>query len=1039
MQLPHGHEDPAFLHDHTVPLHCYYVPASGRCGDLVMDRTLSDRFFSLSGTWQFRLYPDIQAVPDFYRMDASLAGFRDVAVPGTWQGYGEDGYQYVNIRYPFPFDPPFVPVDNPCGAYVRHFTYCSDAAAPRVILYFEGVDSCHYLYVNGTYAGFSQGAHETVGYDVTDLLREGDNTVAVLVLKWCVGSYFEDQDKFRFSGIFRDVYLLFRPENCILDYTVSTSLSGEVSLRHATWNGKPLSVSVTLEDDSGQVVATATSTGNCTLSIPSPRPWTSESPYLYTLVLRTPQETIVDHVGLRTVTRDGAVMLVNGRPVKLRGVNLHDSDPVTGPVVNAAHMLRDLTLMKQHNINAIRTSHYPKAPYFYELCDRYGFYLIDEADIEAHGAEALYHNPDYPLTADELWCVPLADNPVYTPLIVDRVSNMVVRDKNRPSVIIWSMGNESAYGCTFEAALAFTKACDPTRLTHYESARYHLPGKQYDFSCLDFYSRMYPDPADITAYAEGHPQKPFLLCEYSHAMGNGPGDLLAYRELIDKYPCMAGGFIWEWCDHAVAKGKTESGRTIYWYGGDHGEFPHDGNFCMDGLVYPDRRPHTGLKEYKNVIRPARVVRYDPVLHSMTLKNTLNFSNLHHVIHLRVDVLQGGNIMENVAGPLTVDIAPGETGTISIPALSGYPDADAIRVIEIATGHVSLVPDGLPLGQEEIPLKADFGVSGVMESALSLMHPQDKSCASPARLTVDAGKPAGADPCLLTVTDDAFLVEGDGFRYTFSRTRASLTGFRFHGEEIFTAPAAVNIWRAPTDNDRNIRHVWEDAGYDRVIQRGYASSAVSLPDGSVRVEADFSLAAVSLQRVLTGHLLITIHPDAAMNVSVTAEKDPSFPDLPRFGIRFFLGDSFRLVTYFGMGPLESYRDKHMASLHGLYSQDVESLHEDYLRPQENGSHFDTSLVFLASGDTGLLVTATDCPFSFQASAYSQEALTATAHAHELEKSGSTILCIDSAQNGIGSNSCGPALADQFRLREASLSLAFRFTPGCPDAIDRIRKQ
>lgn len=554
-------------------------------------------------------------------------------MPGMWQMAGFDRHQYTNVRYPFPFDPPYVPQENPCGLYEHTFEYEVDQNAPEVSLNFEGVDSCFYVWLNGAYVGYSQVSHSTSEFDVTSYVKSGENTMRVLVLKWCDGSYLEDQDKFRMSGIFRDVYLLKRPQRHIWDYRITTHVEGAVAAVdvHCLLAGGDLPIYARIENAEGQVVAEGSlrssankgqksglaesskeqemSSDNLAMPykaqvqfcIENPVFWNTENPYLYTLILETEQETIVDRIGIRTIEIRDRVIYLNGQNIKFRGVNRHDSDPETGYVIGLEQMERDLILMKQHNVNAIRTSHYPNAPMFYQLCDEYGFMVIDEADIEAHGPFLLYRKVDNEFQRNGRWSEKIADDPMWEQAIADRVRLLVHRDVNRPCVVIWSMGNESAYGCNFEKALAWTKSFDDSRLTQYESARYRNYHKTYDYSNLDLYSRMYPSLEEIKQYLEQDGSKPYLLVEYSHSMGNGPGDFEDYFQMIQDNDLMCGGFVWEWCDHAV---RHDGNR--YYYGGDHGETIHDDNFCVDGLVYPDRTPHTGLLEYKNVYRPVRV-------------------------------------------------------------------------------------------------------------------------------------------------------------------------------------------------------------------------------------------------------------------------------------------------------------------------------------------------------------------------------------------------------------------------------------------------
>lgn len=668
MIVPRYYEDLDFLHEHTMPPRAYYIPASRRMEDLVEHREASDRVQMLNGMWKFRYFESIYDVRDaFYESGYDTSDFDEIPVPGVWQMAGYDTHQYTNFRYPFPFDPPYVPQDIPCGAYVHTFSYAKDKKAPKVYLNFEGVDSCFYVWVNGVYTGYSQVSHATSEFDVTDVIEEGENTIAVLVLKWCDGSYLEDQDKFRMSGIFRDVYLLKRPEKAVQDYRITTEIAetcAKITLDISYYQETPVTVSV--EDAAGNVVAQTeiSKAGTVTLEIANPELWNTEHPYLYTLILQNADETIEDAIALRTVAIQERVLYFNGQAIKLRGVNRHDSDPVTGFTVDVAKIKKDLVLMKEHNFNAIRSSHYPNAPYFYQMCDRYGFLVCDEADIEAHGPFMLYRKEDTDYNRFKKWNEKIADDPAWEQAILDRVKRMVARDKNRFCIIFWSMGNESAYGCNFEKALAWTKKYDPSRITQYESARYRNYDVTYDYSNLDLYSRMYPALSEIEEYLEKDGSKPFLLVEYCHSMGNGPGDLEDYFQIIQKDARMCGGFVWEWCDHAIAHGQAENGKTKYYYGGDHGETIHDGNFCMDGLVYPDRTPHTGLLEYKNVYRPVRVVSYDEKTGRLVLHNYMDFDDISDYADILYEITVDGLCVQK--GVLDeVSIAPHSDGVMTL--------------------------------------------------------------------------------------------------------------------------------------------------------------------------------------------------------------------------------------------------------------------------------------------------------------------------------------------------------------------------------------
>lgn len=712
MMIPRYYEDLSILHDNTMPMRSYYIPASQKMNTLIEHREDSDRFQLLNGVWKFQYYKSVYDLKEaFYRTSFNTKDFDDITVPGVWQIAGYDSPQYTNIRYPFPFDPPYLPQDIPCGAYVRKFTYHENIDAPRIYLNFEGVDSCFFVWLNGKYTGYSQVPHATAEFDVTEFLKEGENTIAVLVLKWCDGSYLEDQDKFRMNGIFRDVYLLKRPERAIWDYHITTQIkenTAKIKL-NVTFDFS-IPVSVTIEDQARAVVATGTISddGSIEFKIPNPTLWNTEHPYLYTLTLQSSYETIVDYIALRTIEIRDKVIYFNGQKIKFRGVNRHDSDPETGFTVSVPQIKKDLSLMKQHNFNSIRSSHYPNAPYFYQMCDLYGFMVIEEADIEAHGPYMLYRKEDTDYNRFKRWNEKIADDPIWEESILDRVQHMVQRDKNRFCIVMWSMGNESAYGCNFEKALRWTKKFDPCRLTQYESARYRNYDVTYDYSNLDLYSRMYPAMNEIEEYLEEDGSKPFLLVEYCHAMGNGPGDLEDYFQLIQKDDRMCGGFVWEWCDHAIAHGKTESGKTIYYYGGDHDEELHDGNFCMDGLVFPDRTPHTGILEYKNVYRPVRVVSYDQETGKLVLHNYLDFDDLKDYLDIRFEVIKDGlsTVQKGKLSPFSV--MPHTDGVTELNVTIPSEGKIYLKLIYRLKKETPFLKKNFILGFDEILLKNEDG-------------------------------------------------------------------------------------------------------------------------------------------------------------------------------------------------------------------------------------------------------------------------------------------------------------------------------------------
>ena len=1008
MIVPRYYENLSVLHENTMPARAYYIPASKRMDNLVEHREESDRMQLLNGTWKFQYFNSIYDIQDsFFEKNYDTENFDEIQVPSVWQMAGYDTHQYTNIRYPFPFDPPYVPQDIPCGAYVHNFEYSRDEKASKAFLNFEGVDSCFYVWINGSYIGYSQVSHMTSEFDVTDVLQDGTNTVAVLVMKWCDGSYLEDQDKFRMSGIFRDVYILKRPKQAISDYHIKTRIEdmlAKVEIEMKFYS--PLNVKISIEDRNGAVVALGSiaEEGTAVLEIANPELWNTENPYLYKLILETENEVIVDHIALRKIEIKDQVIYLNGQKIKFRGVNRHDSDPVTGFTISLEQLTTDLTLMKQHNFNAIRSSHYPNAPFFYEMCDKYGFMVIDEADIEAHGPFMIYRKEDTDYNRFKRWNEKIADDPVWEEAIVDRVKLMVERDKNRFCIVMWSMGNESAYGCNFEKALEWTKNFDPDRITQYESARYRNYDETYDYSNLDVYSRMYPALSEIQEYLDKDGSKPFLLVEYCHSMGNGPGDFEDYFQMIQDNDKMCGGFVWEWCDHAIAHGTAENGKTIYAYGGDHGEEIHDGNFCMDGLVYPDRTVHTGLLEYKNVYRPARVISYNKESGELVLHNYMDFDDLKDYVKISYELTQDGLVISKGILP-EFSVAPHGEGKTNLK----------INVPENGKCYLKLIYHL----KKELPLLNEDHILGFDEIEVSK---EDTKCKLAEKWIP---KTVVDSELQVNENDTQIHIKGREFAYTIDKRTALFTEMKFAGREYLNHPMELNIWRAPTDNDMYIKSEWKKAHYDKAYTRAYTTEVVQGKHG-VKITSHASVVAETVQKILDVTITWKIEAAGKIDADIAVTKDDEFPDLPRFGVRMFLDKKLSAVRYFGMGPQESYCDKHQAASHGLYRADVGDLHEDYIRPQENGSHYDCEYVELNNSRYGIVASA-EKAFSFNASYYTQEELEKKTHNYELIESDSVVFCVDYALNGIGSNSCGPVVLDQYRFDDVLFRFQFTLIP------------
>ena len=991
------HEDPQILHVGTCPIRSYYLPFA----DEEESHTgVSSRVFSLNGEWAFRYFESFgQAVDPEEGLCFDEEEMGSIPVPSCWQNHGYGRHMYTNVRYPFPVDPPYVPDENPCGLYVRHFELEEKDQEARWFLNFEGVDSCFYLWVNGEFAGYSQVSHATSEFELTELLQEGDNTLAVLVLQWCDGSYLEDQDKLRMSGIFRDVYLIARPQAFLRDYFVKESFAPDFSHAQVTVELMPegkLDLTASLYAPDGTLVAACEHPkDSAVLEVPAPVLWNAEHPAQYTLVLETPDECIVQMVGLRKIEVVDGVVYLNGVNIKFRGVNRHDSDPVTGYTISREQALLDLALMKRHNVNAIRTSHYPNAPWFLQMCSEYGFYVIGEADMESHGMAmrtGLHSLENY---ADA------ADDPQFGEAILDRMQRSVIRDKNNAAVVIWSLGNESGWGENFEAAGRWAKEYDPSRLLHYENFLTYHKARKPDFSMLDLYSRMYAPLDQVRDYFAGKdldenlPDKklPFIQCEYIHAMGNGPGDAEDYQQLIMEYDGFCGGFVWEWCDHAVYGGTTPDNRPIYRYGGDFGEFPHDGNFCMDGLVYPDRTPHTGLLEYKNVIRPIRARRAEGKADTFILHNYLDFTNAEDFLTVSYEISQDGEVLYG--------------GELELPHLPPHGEAEVVLPALPEGGVCTL------LLSYATKAAGDFCTAGhALGFDEIVLHDEPFFLDAPAE-----------GPVELEETGDAVVLTGEKFRYVFNKHTGLFDSLVWQNRNYLEKPMGWNLYRAPTDNDQYIRHQWELAGYHRPTVKVYGVQVSRLENGGACVTCQLSIAALTVSPFLRVEAQWAIDAQGRMDASLDCRRDGRFPWLPRFGVRLFMPKDFASVEYFGYGPYESYQDKHQASHLGVYAQAVDAMHEDYLKPQENSSHWGCRYVTLTDGAYSLTASS-ETPFSMNVSPYTQEELAEKKHNYELTKCGQTVFCLDYKMSGVGSNSCGPELLPQYRLEEEEF--AFRFT-------------
>ncbi len=998
MILKNYFEDPQTLHIGTCPNRSYYIPCSQEEQALAeRPRLCSDRFVSLNGEWKFKYFKSVYDLTGAPWAEEPV-DYDTIEVPSCWQMKGYDQIQYTNVQYPIPFDPPYVPIENPCGVYQR--TFKVENTALRTYINFEGVDSCFYLYVNGAFVGYSQVSHSHHEFDLTDFVKAGENRLTVIVLKWCDGSYLEDQDKFRFSGIFRDVYLLRRPENHLRDFFVKTACdfedrSASVSIE-TEWFGEEQTLSCVLLDADGKEVASAEGKGTLQFAVEDAKFWNAEHPYLYSLLLKSADEVIGWKLGFRTVGIKNGTILFNEQLIKFRGVNRHDSSPIGGATVTYEEMLEDVLLMKKYNFNSVRTSHYPNAPEFYDLCERYGLYILDEADLETHGCTKMYKDGVHRYHTYAF----LTTTESYKNAYVDRMKMLVERDKNRTGVFMWSCGNETGFGPNVEAMLQYGVDRDDTRICNYESTFNTYLDYQPDYKNVPTYSRMYAPIETAEAYFaddlvkdlhnhyevspaadQSGERLPFMQFEYCHAMGNGPGDLEDYWQCMDRHDGYSGGYIWEWCDHAIATEKD--GKTVYLYGGDHGEFPHDSNFCVDGLVYPDRRPSPGVLEYKNVMRPARFTHLGNG--RFKVKNYLDFTDLFELCTIEYE--------------FTTDGMSVQKGAVELPALAPHATAEFDLSASLPLGHTFVC--FTLRSKEDAPWAKKGEELGFDQIEILPFEPKTIAAAAGA---VEIYEEA-----------DEIIVKGETFTYTYSKRIGAFSQMERCGKVLFVKPMEYNIWRAPTDNDRKVREIWEKAGYHRTIFRPYETT-VQEDEQGVTLTVKMGAGAIWLQNSLRFTSEYRIDGGGNVRIHMDVERDLGFPYLPRFGVRLFLQpEDHKKVTYLGYGPGGSYQDFRYAQKYGCYTANV-SDYEPFIFPQENNSHWGTEWLALGA----LRVVTQKEPFSFNASRYSQEQLDHAKHNYELKPEDSAILCLDARMSGIGSGSCGPQLAEQYQVKEESFS-------------------
>ena len=928
----------------------YYIPYATEADALSGDRANSKYYRLLNGTWDFTYYERGECDEGTQNCQKGT-----IKVPGVWQLQGYSKPMYTNVNYPHPVDPPYVPDDNPMGVYTRTFELDSQWAKRRTYIVFEGVSSHIELYINDKFVGISSGSHLPAEFELTEYVCEGVNTITAKVRKWCAGSYLEDQDFFRLSGIFRDVYLLSRDTDHLHDIEIYADD------KTITYNGEG---EVTIYDASNRIA-----------DLSKPVLWNAEEPYLYTVIIHHGDEYIPQRVGMRKIEiSDKYELLINGVSVKLKGVNHHDTHPTDGYTMSDDFIRNELKLMKKLNINCIRTSHYPPTPFFLELCDEMGFYVVDETDIEIHGFVTRMSGYKWDMESADWICT----NPEWEDAFLDRMIRMVERDKNHPSVIMWSLGNESGHGENHEKMYQWTKKRDNSRLVHYEGGSFiEWETGVFPEGTSDVISYMYIGVDGMEERGQTPRNRPIFLCEYSHAMGNGPGDIHDYWEVIYKYPNLIGGCIWEWADHTVV-----GDDGTYLYGGDFGEKTHDGNFCCDGLVFPDRSLKAGSLEAKAVYQPFKT---DFNGDTFTVHNLHDFISLSRFsVYYSVEA-DGVTIDEN-----TIRIATPAKSTetfdfdLKMPKTCKYGAYFNVSLMSATGEEIAITQHKL-----DVPIVSDNNYD--------------------------------SDKLTLTALGNDVTITGDGFVHHFD----THTGMISNINGLLSAPSKISVWRAPTDNDRRIKTQWGLINGDNTSGMNYNLLCPKVYDCEVSdnaVTVKGSLAGISRKPFMHYTATYTFINDGSIDVSLKGEIEEDAVFLPRLGFEFTLPKSSSAFSYFAMGPYECYCDMHHHARYGMYKSNAQKEYVPYIMPQEHGNHFGARLVDMENS----LKFTSDNDFEFSVSEYTSEELTRATHTNELRKSGNITVRIDYKNSGIGSASCGTTLLKKYEMNDKSVSFNFRIS-------------
>ncbi|MBP7343621.1 MAG: DUF4981 domain-containing protein [Clostridiaceae bacterium] len=957
-------------------------------------RGLSPYFKLLNGKWNFKYCENEYEVDESF----SLPEYNDedwdvIPVPSSWQTLGYDKPHYINTRYPYPVDPPYIPDINPVGLYRTLFILPDIYSSRNVIIHFGGVNSSFVLYINGKEVGFSQGSHMPSEFDITEYVHPGANLVAVEVYKISVSSYLECQDFYRLSGIFREVYLYSTHKISIIDFKVKTTLN-DLSVNILASQTKNTSFSYELYDmEDTLIFSKSTVNPFIDIHIEGVLPWTSETPNLYTLILqlKDPKGAVTDirtcKVGFKTVSIIDGVFMVNNTPVKIKGTNRHDTYALTGHAISREVMENDIVMMKRHNINAIRTSHYPNDPYLYSLCDEYGIYVIDEADLETHGF--YYNDPEYDLS----------DKPEWTPHFVSRAQRMVQRDKNHPCIIMWSLGNECRFGSNHKAMMEYIRSVDD-RPIHYERALID--------ESVDVISEMYTNHEKLEKAGATPDKRPFFLCEYAHGMGCGPGGLSDYWDIIYKYPRLMGGCVWEWADHGLLS-YTEDMVPFISYGGDFDDYPNDKNFCLDAYNTADRIPKACLIELKKIYEPVKVKQFDKHANTVTFKNMQDFADTSNIA-VYYELTKSGEVLKTGNIP-SLNIAAQESKTYQLDF-----DANLFGDIQLTfffeyNESTPYAEKGFEVTRSQIILDEKF----------------------------EYRKPLERNDLSYIETKTEYIVFGENFKASFSKIFGNLNSYYFNGNEmLLESGTKENFFRAPTDNDVNIAKKWEEYGLDRLLKRVETYSFSYFAKKVVFLVVSV-FGATTKKPVLKTTTEYCIYSNGQVTVKTGYEPLNDFIKyrningtwdylyLPRFGLTMQIPMEYEYVRWFGKGFHESYEDMNSSTILGIYEGLIDDLQENYEKPQENGNKMDTRWVsFKNVLGQGLFFGGLNT-FNFSASYYDAHQMAKANHQYELKKNDCININIDYKHTGLGSNSCGPRPEDKYLLYTNPNKFSFTFSP------------